>query len=135
MLCYLTYKLILHLRPMFCLELIRYKAKELFKFAVLYCKLCCFRYCWWFSKKPIKLLLPLSKEALTHFMFANVPTHLLLYHSKVYNEFWYFFRDDEHHLIAQYCQSLNGDTSQHAVSLISVLFSQPSYLYITNILC
>lgn len=27
------------------------------------------------------------------------------------------FRDDEHHLIAQYCQSLNGDKSQHAVSM------------------
>jgi hypothetical protein len=32
------------------------------------------------------------------------------------NYTFYFSSEDEHQLIAQYCQSLNGDLSSHAVS-------------------
>ena len=38
-----------------------------------------------------------------------------------YSFLLYFDRDDEHHLIAQYCQSLNGDTSNQAVSTTKIL--------------
>jgi hypothetical protein len=48
--------------------------------------------------------------------FKNMVGYIICRHVLDHYVYCMYCRDDEHHLIAQYCQSLNGDTSQLAVS-------------------
>lgn len=46
--------------------------------------------------------------------------HALLKYINI--SFLCLYREDEHHLIAQYCQSLNGDTSSNVVSIFTSIY-------------
>ena len=58
-------KLILHFLPMFAVSKFGIKPRNFLRLLFYIVNYVVFRYRWWFSKKPIKLVLPLTKEALT----------------------------------------------------------------------